>query len=141
MSQTATMPFVDHILDERGMIVFQNKGLIDPMAITTFGLNAKVGDSPIGQFGTGLKYAIAVLLRTGHEITIWRGLEPLRFDVIEHETRGKLFNIVRMNGEKLSFMTNLGPKWELWMAFRELFCNAKDEGDDGRLEEGEAIVK
>ena len=47
------------------MIVFENPGEIDIRSISTFGVSVKEGDNPIGFFGTGLKYAIVVLLRTG----------------------------------------------------------------------------
>jgi hypothetical protein len=109
------------------MIVFENEGLIDPLAITTMGLNAKVGENPIGFFGTGLKYAIAVLLRTGHQISIHRGTEELVFTTQSHESRGKRFELVAMNEQPIGFTTELGKKWELWQAFRELWCNCADE--------------
>lgn len=109
-------------------IIFENDGLIDPIGITTFGVNAKVTDNPIGYFGTGLKYAIAVLLRCGQKITIWRGDESLRFSVQTHSTRGKDVSVVCMNGQPLGFTTDLGKTWEMWQAFRELFCNCSDEG-------------
>src|SRR4030066_94299 len=44
-------------------ISFQNPGLIPLECITTFGLSAKDTANPIGQFGTGLKYAISIILR------------------------------------------------------------------------------
>lgn len=111
-------------------VVFVNDGLIDPLAIATFGVSAKVTDNPIGFFGTGLKYAIAVLLRHGHEITIWRGVERLDFAVAEHESRGKTFGIVTMNGQPLGFTTDLGKQWEMWQALRELWCNCADENGE-----------
>jgi hypothetical protein len=48
------------------IVVFENPGEIDAAAIRTFGVSVKEGENPIGFFGTGLKYAIAILLRTGH---------------------------------------------------------------------------
>ena len=57
------------------MIIFENKGLIDVHAISIMGVSVKEEGS-IGYFGTGLKYAIATLLREGQKITIWRGKEP-----------------------------------------------------------------
>lgn len=45
------------------MIIFRNKGVIDPKSITTFGVSSKENPGAIGFFGTGLKYAIAILLR------------------------------------------------------------------------------
>lgn len=127
-------------------VVFVNDGLIDPLAIATFGVNAKVTDNPIGFFGTGLKYAIAVLLRHRHEITVWRGTERLDFTVAEHESRGKTFGIVTMNGQPLGFTTDLGKQWEMWQALRELWCNCADENGeayDGRVyspEEGKTGI-
>ena len=110
------------------MISFQNEGLIDPRCITTIGVSVKDNTNPIGYFGTGLKYAIAIILRNGGKITIWRGLEPLRFDASSANIRGQDFQIVRMNGQDLGFTTELGKNWAIWQAFRELHCNAKDEG-------------
>ncbi len=109
-------------------ISFQNPGLIDPRCITTIGVSVKEGENPIGFFGTGLKYAIAIILRHGGKISIWRGLEELSFDVAEETIRGKAFNVVRMNGAELGFTTDLGKHWKVWQAFRELHCNATDEG-------------
>lgn len=111
-------------------VAFVNDGLIDPLAIATFGVNAKISDNPIGFFGTGLKYAIAVLLRHGHEITIWRGTERIDFGIMDHESRGKSFGVVTMNGQPLGFTTDLGKQWEMWQALRELWCNCADEGGD-----------
>ncbi len=110
------------------LVIFENDGLIDPLGITTFGVNAKTSENPIGYFGTGLKYAIAVLLRCGQKITIWRGDEALQFTLQTHTSRGKDFSIVCMNGQPLGFTTDLGKTWEMWQAFRELFCNCSDEG-------------
>jgi hypothetical protein len=119
------------------MILFRNKGLIDPLAITTMGVNVKDGDHPIGQFGTGIKFAIAVVLRNGGEFTIWRGGEALRFAAAEQEIRGKKFGIVTMNGDRLGFATNLGPHWETWMAFREVYCNCTDESGYAQAWDGD----
>ena len=49
---------------------FGNNGAIELAAITTMGISVKDSDNPIGFFGTGLKYALAVLLREKAEITI-----------------------------------------------------------------------
>ena len=56
------------------MVVFENTGEIDILSISSFGVSVKEGDSPIGFFGTGLKYAIAVLLRHNQKITAYCGL-------------------------------------------------------------------
>lgn len=110
------------------MIIFSNEGVIDRRVITTFGVNVKVNDNPIGHFGTGLKYAIAVILRNGLAISIYAGEEELEFASETNEIRGEEFDIVTMNGEPLPFTTELGKDWELWEAFRELYSNCMDEG-------------
>jgi len=114
------------------MIIFENNEEIDVRAIKTFGVNVKDNDEAIGYFGTGLKYAIAVILRAGCTITIWSGMTEYVFDTMPTEIRGKPFHIVRMNGEELGFSTELGKNWEMWMAYRELHCNCTDEGGKPR---------
>lgn len=114
------------------MIVFQNPGLIDLRAIAIMGLNAKESKNPIGQFGTGLKYAISVLLRSGCQISIFRGEDEFRFRTEKSDFRGKSFDVVWMDGpeggKELGYTLELGKHWEPWMAIRELESNARDEG-------------
>lgn len=109
------------------VIVFRNKGVIDPKSITTFGVSSKENPGAIGFFGTGLKYAIAILLREGCEITIFAGKRKLEFGVKRQKVRVDDFNVVTMNKRALGFTTELGKTWELWQAFRELYCNTMDE--------------
>jgi hypothetical protein len=109
-------------------IIFENHGEIDPVAISTFGISVKEGESPIGMFGTGLKYAIAVLLRTGHRVLIQSGETQHEFGLRTATVRGKDFDLITMDGRDLGFTTHYGFKWELWMAYRELHCNCLDEG-------------
>lgn len=108
-------------------VVFRNKGLIDPRSIYTFGVSAKDSDNAIGFFGTGLKYAIAILLRHGLEIEIWVGKERHRFTAVETSIRDTEFKLVHMDGKPLGFTTELGKTWQLWQAFREIYCNMMDE--------------
>ncbi len=108
-------------------VTFQNKGLIDLRGITTFGVCAKVTDNPIGYFGTGLKYAIAVLLREGLKVTMYHGTLKCKFTAKTQTIREQEFHIVQMNGSDLAFTTELGKNWKLWMAYRELAANAMDE--------------
>lgn len=119
------------------MIFFENTGEIDIRSISTFGVSVKEGDNPIGFFGTGLKYAIAVLLRTGHKVKIHSGRSVVRFGVQSDDIRGKTFELVTMavddqTPSPIGFTTELGKQWQLWMAFREIACNCKDEGGAGR---------
>ncbi len=116
------------------IVSMTNPGLIPIEAVTTMGVSAKEGDSPIGMFGTGLKYAVACLLRTSQKITIWRGLERYDFTKESGEVRGKDFDFIFMSGpdgkERLGFTTHLGAHWETWQVFRELYSNCLDEGGD-----------
>jgi len=109
-------------------VIFKNPGVIDPAALTTFGVSVKEGESPIGFFGTGFKYAVAVILRNGCSIMVKSGHETYNFDLESKSIRGENFNIVTMNGTPLGFTTHVGVNWELWMAYRELWSNAIDEG-------------
>lgn len=119
------------------MIIFKNEGLMPLEAATTFGLNAKVGENPIGFFGTGLKYAIAITLRLGGTFRLFLGEIEYEFYVKTTDFRGKDFDVIRMKKRKsrlgrwsyqaLSFTTELGKHWEPWMAVRELESNMRDE--------------
>lgn len=119
-------------------IIFQNPGLIDLRAVQIMGLNAKETKNPIGQFGTGLKYCIAVLLRHNCNVHLYRGEERYVFTSVKEHFRGKEFDFVKMYRDDitskvavdLSFTFELGKHWEPWMAIRELESNVRDE--DGR---------
>lgn len=113
-------------------ISFQNRGVVDSRAYRLFGASAKVGDTPIGFFGTGLKYAIAIFLRHGCAVTVWRGMERVEFTAAAVNMRGSEFSVVFANGEELSYTTELGKTWKPWQAMRELWCNAIDEGGSAR---------
>ncbi len=117
------------------MIYFSTPTTLDLRAITTMGVSVKLGDNPIGQFGTGLKYAIAVLLRTGHSVELKTGGKAFAFGVVPTTIRGKEFSLVTMTEEgcaprELPFTTDYGASWEVWMAYRELVCNTMDEGGE-----------
>lgn len=114
-------------------LYFTNPGELDPQVLTLMGFSAKPGPSPIGMFGTGLKYAIAGVLRLGGSIEIWIGTRQFTFRTRNAEIRGQLTERVDLylNGEPncaLPFTTAYGQAWEPWMLYRELWANAKDEG-------------
>ena len=112
-------------------IVFRNKGVMDRQAVTTFGASSKENEGAIGFFGTGLKYAIAILLREGCGISIYAGKnQPMEFAVKPGKFRVDTFDFVTMNGRKLGFTTEVGKTWEMWQAFRELWCNMTDENGE-----------
>ncbi len=108
-------------------VIFENDGEIDLRAVSTFGCSVKESKNPIGFFGTGLKYAIAVLLRTGHKVIVQSGTTAQEAIVKTDSLRGKEFGFVFLGDTPLGFTTELGKNWEVWMAYRELYCNAKDE--------------
>jgi hypothetical protein len=107
-------------------IYFANSGCIDLDTIRTMGVSVK-DDGAIGYFGTGVKYALATLLRTGHEIELDVGGELYVFTTRTKQIRGKDFELIYMNDEQLAFTTDLGRNWEVWMAYRELHSNCLDE--------------
>lgn len=109
------------------MICFSNNGELPVECIETMGVSVKEG-SAIGFFGTGLKYAISILVRNGISITIHSGTNRHTFSKATKTIRGKEFDILTMDGKPLAFTTEYGKTWDLWMAYRELYCNAIDEG-------------
>lgn len=110
------------------IVNFENQGFLDLEMIKTFGVSVKERENPIGYFGTGLKYAIAVLVRNEIPVELHIGNNKHIFGRRRVNMRGKDFDVVTMDGEQLPFTTELGKNWELWQAFRELWCNCKDEG-------------
>ena len=73
-------------------ICFSNPGTIDHRAFTMLGLSAKEGDKSkkIGFFGTGFKYALAVLLRENHYVQIVSGEDTYTFSIADEDFRGTL---------------------------------------------------
>lgn len=109
-------------------VYFCNPGEFELDVIRVMGVNVKLGDSPLGYFGTGLKYAISTLLRTGHKVTLFCNGETHFFTTKTGNVRGKEFQFIYMNDEKLPFTTELGKNWKVWQAYRELHSNTLDEG-------------
>lgn len=127
-------------------VVFKTPGLIDIRAFTHFGVNSKPNSTnPIGYFGTGLKYAIAVLVRHKLRPVVWIGTTKYTFKATSKKFRDREFDFVIMIKEdhginfsgilkkrqySLPFTTELGKNWELWQAFRELESNTRDESGE-----------
>lgn len=121
------------------MIKFGNDGLIDERLWATFGISIKANEDSIGKFGTGLKYAIAVMMREKRQLKIVSGGKEYIFSVSSVSIKGKEFQQITCNDECLPFTTHLGSHWELWQAYRELYSNCLDEGGDLDYE-GETII-
>lgn len=118
------------------MISFITPAALPIEAATTMGVSVKESDNAIGKFGTGLKYAIAGVLRLGGKVEISIDGDSFEFVAKEADIRGRSFRIVHCNGQPCGFTTDLGKHWEAWQLFRELASNALDEG--GRWENGSA---
>lgn len=119
-------------------VVFKTKGKLDLRSLTVFGMNAKpTTTTPIGYFGTGLKYAVAVLSRKGIPITFWIDGKQWVVERDPTKFRDKEFTELYVCSTtigglikkriKLPFTTELGKNWDLWQAFRELESNTRDE--------------
>jgi hypothetical protein len=120
-------------------VVFETPGLIDMRAFTVMGAHAKPRtDAPIGYFGTGLKYALAVLVREGAEPIVWVGFDRFRFSKVSSTFRGAPLDVIKMSrlregnaretSYEMPFTTAMGKNWKVWMAYRELASNTSDEG-------------
>lgn len=111
------------------MIKFVNPGVINPLSFSVLGVNAKPNvENSIGQFGTGAKYSIAIILRLGGRITIKTSEgSNYAFSARERDFRGEKIQQVYSNEVPLGFTTKLGEHWEPWMAYRELYTNMLDE--------------
>lgn len=126
-------------------IIFTTPSEFDLRSLTIMGINAKPGSSsPIGYFGTGLKYAVAVLIREGCTLKFHTPETTLEVVLRDTTFRGKSFQELALhdvtNGTftVLPFTTELGKNWSPLMAYRELVTNTRDE--DGDVSEGHEFV-
>lgn len=107
--------------------IFHTGTTIDPTSWEMLGISAKMKDNAVGCFGTGLSYAVAVLLRLGHGVTIKTEADEYVFGIEDMDFRGKAFQCVTCNGKRLSFTTEYGKNWSCANAYRELVSNTMDE--------------
>lgn len=106
-----------------------NKGEMQQEAMTLLGASTKRGDdTKIGFFGSGLKYALAVLIREQIEFHIFSGNKEIKITTEPVQFRDKTFQRIFINGEATSMTTDMGVDWKAWFALREILCNAVDEG-------------
>lgn len=126
-------------------VMFKNPGLIPLEAISLFGASVKVTDNPIGEFGTGLKMAIAVITRLGGSMHIFRDGEHFEFYTKRQSVRDRNFEVVRMKRRAwlgglrytaMPFTTELARKWAPWQAVREIEANCRDERGWSSLTDG-----
>lgn len=110
-------------------ILIQNDGEIEQGAFELIGASTKRNQSgKIGFFGSGLKYSIAYMMRTGIAFKIFSGEQELKFTVQPETFREQSFDRICINGKPSSYTTAMGPTWkETWFVLREIYCNALDE--------------
>ena len=108
-------------------VYFANAGMIDLDVLRVMGVSIKIKANPIGYFGTGLKFGVATLLRTGHKVVLVRGGERLELTARPVTIRGEEVQRVFMGDEAIPFTTELGKNWDVWQAYRELHSNTLDE--------------
>lgn len=108
----------------------QNNGELDIRLVALMGGTTKI-DNPnkIGQFGTGLKYAISYLIRTNNAFRLFIGENEIIFESKDETIGGNTFKEIYCNGKSMSITTRYGYQWKAWEAIREIWCNAIDEGE------------
>jgi len=109
-------------------LTFVNKLELDPISFSVMGASVKGDDSAIGFFGSGLKYAIAVMLRHNVDFNIKTHGKEYKFTSEKRSFRGEDINLILCNEKELGYTTEFGKTWTLEQAFRELYCNTLDEG-------------
>jgi hypothetical protein len=112
-------------------LLIENKGLLEKESLYLMGASTKRNnENMIGRFGSGNKYAIAVLLRLGIPFHIFSGhTEEILVTTRQVDLRGVIFDIIQVDGQDTSLTIQMGPQWEPWFAIREIYSNAIDEGE------------
>lgn len=108
----------------------QNRGELDVRLIALMGATTKfTDDTKLGKFGTGLKYAISYFLRNEIEFRLFVGTEEVFFNIEKNEIGTNTFDEIYCNGKSMNITTHYGHQWAAWEGVREIWSNAKDEGD------------
>lgn len=132
--------------------------IISRLDLSSMGDSSKRGDeSTIGQFDSGLKYAIALLLRNNINISIKTYDDNGILNVYKFSTSVKkcpntikekqLININYIDYSddtsgviETGFALQMGYNWSLWMALRELYSNMLDEKGNISEEQDEFMI-
>lgn len=110
-------------------VLFINDGEIPVNAFKLLGASSKRGDSSkIGFYGTGLKYAIALMLREDIPFKIYSGKSEIKIGKRSTKFLDQKIDVMTVNGEKTSITLDAGIDWEPWFAIREVYSNTIDEG-------------
>lgn len=111
----------------------KNNGVLDIRLVALMGGTTKSNDDfKIGQFGTGLKYTLAYLIRNNLDFHIFAGKDEVSIGIETEIIRNETFNVICINGNRTSITDKMGQEWSAWMIIRELWCNALDEGGSER---------
>jgi hypothetical protein len=109
-------------------ILIRNKGELELEGLRLLGASTKRGDdSKIGNFGSGLKFAIAYLLRNGLDFHLYSGMEEVLLETKTVTLRDTEFEKILVNGEETSITLSWGEEWQKWQIMREIISNALDE--------------
>jgi hypothetical protein len=118
-------------------LCIENNGVCPIQGFDLLGASTARGTGKIGQFGTGAKHAILVLLRNGIAPIVYLGETPVKFSTDDEFMGDKKFERVYYrvgNAErtKTSMSTEFGElDWgkNMDMALREFISNAIDQND------------
>lgn len=112
----------------------QNKGELDIRLVALMGGTTKANDQfKIGQWGSGLKYTLAWLIKNNLSFHVFIGDKKVNITTEIENISGVDFEIICIDGKRTSITTQMGgDAWEPWMIVRELWCNALDEGGEFR---------
>ena len=126
---------------------FYTPTILDEAFIFTMGASVKTNSNPIGFFGTGLKYAIAVTLRLKGTIEIRTPDCLYQFEVRDETIRDTTVPMVYCNKQhrfehdtslRCPMTADYGKTWQPWMALREIYSNTIDE--QGEIYEDEPLI-
>lgn len=108
-----------------------NKGELDIRLVALMGGTTKSKDEfKIGQWGSGLKYTLAYLLKTNTDFKIFIGESEVKITTEPEIIRDETFEIIHIDGKPTSVTTHMGgDAWNAWTVIREIWCNALDEGE------------
>lgn len=124
-------------------LMIRNKGVLNLDLLRLIGASTKTDDpSKIGQFGTGLKYAISYLVRNENKFHLFTGEKEVKFTTSKIGVNGQDWQEVKCDGVAMNITTQYGYQWNAWEVIREIYCNAMDESSiEKKVVDGRAKKK
>ena len=108
-------------------ICFENKWEIDISSLLLMWCSSKNWIDTVWKFWTGLKYAIAVLLRLKIDFRMFIWKNEVKIELKEISINWIKFNQILINWKETWFTTELWKHWQLWQWVREFYANCLDE--------------